>query len=142
MLNLLSIPVNSFPSSISRGKLFLPVGWQVSTTRGGLHGVEHLQVEGTDVALALRSCSRQLWTQPEVSTGLVPRDTEVTGVPTGLAGVTTLVFGGEVALALVPKGGTNAARGLNVIGPLWVLLVELLKLLLPLLGQSSAIPFP
>lgn len=137
-----SVELSSSCSLLSRSQLLLPVGWQISATGSSLHGVEHLQVERADVALALSSGSRQLRTQPEVSTFFLVSNTEVTSVPTGLASVTSFVLDGEVAFALIPKDGTDTTSGLDVVGPFWVLLVELLKLLLPLFAQSSSISFP
>ena len=86
----------------SSSELLVPVGWQDSATCRGLHGVEHLQIEGTDVTLVLGSGSRQLWTQPECLFRFIPSDAEVTGIPASFASVAAFIFDGEVALAPVP----------------------------------------
>lgn len=83
----------------SSSELLVPVGGQIVATCGGPFRVEHLQIEGTDIALVLGSDSRQLWTQPEGFFVFVPSDAEMTSVPTGLARVAAFVVNGKVALA-------------------------------------------
>ncbi|RYZ90857.1 MAG: hypothetical protein EOP04_02525 [Proteobacteria bacterium] len=73
---------------------------------------------------------------------LIPANTEVIGVPAGLASIHTLILDGQVTLTTVEDGRADAASSPCLVGPIWVLLVEVLELLPPLFTKLVTLPRP
>lgn len=73
---------------------------------------------------------------------LIPANAEVIGVPAGLASIHTLILDGQVTLTTVEDGRADAASSSCLVGPIWVLLVEVLELLPPLFTKLVTLPRP
>lgn len=73
---------------------------------------------------------------------LIPANTEVIGVPAGLASIHTLILDGQVTLTTVEDGRADAASSPCLVGPIWILLVEVLELLPPFFTKLVTLPIP